>query len=386
MTTASSAIYKGDIATIALLISNGELDFGGSLTPLQCAAMHGQLEIMALLLDAGADIDAVDNNGQSACHFSIYQDQFDALRFLLARGAKPQPTSAAPNVDNERIAHILLNAGALFDNPTPEDLIRLLTKSQSVPVLKFLVARNVDVSALRGKNGGTVLHEFLRYFSNTEDFVRAAVQLGGVDVNAVDHDGDAPLHCFALRNRLDLMRVLVQLGANVDQQNVRGETALLSSWGRACTRLLLTLNTDVTLATTDGKTACHFAAEYFSGFPPQGVDAVLLRMVVALGGDLDQPDNNGETPRMIAIRRHRSLPAAEEIEATRRRIDKDRLDLVRSRALEICIGLQSLEISALQLCEIMMRSFGALGSLIKFHQWWAIATTVKHFRADQQQQ
>lgn len=77
--------------------------------------------------------------------------------------------------------------------------------------------------------------------------------------------------------------------------------------------------------------------------------------------------------------RNLQLPTADEIDAARCQIAKTRLDLVRHRAAEICIGLQSLEINALQLCEIMMHSFGAVGSLIAFHQWWAIATKVKHF-------
>jgi hypothetical protein len=48
------------------------------------------------------------------------------------------------------------------------------------------------------------------------------------------------------------------------------------------------------------------------------------------------------------------------------------------------LDLQSTRLNALQLCEILMHSFGALGSLIAFHQWWAIATKVKHFRDHKQ--
>jgi hypothetical protein len=109
-----------------------------------------------------------------------------------------------------------------------------------------------------------------------------------------------------------------------------------------------------------------------------------LCALVAAGGDLDQPNKEGETPRMIATRNNVALPTADEIDAARHRIAKARLDLVRQRAFQICLGLQPLDINALQLCEILMHSFGALGSLIAFHQWWAIATKVKHFRDHKQ--
>jgi hypothetical protein len=104
-----------------------------------------------------------------------------------------------------------------------------------------------------------------------------------------------------------------------------------------------------------------------------------------VGGDLDQPDNKGETPRMIAIREDGAMPTADEINAARRRIAKTRLNLVRERAFQICLGLHPLNISALQLCEILMHSFGALGSLILFHQWWTIAVKVKHFHERKRQ-
>jgi hypothetical protein len=118
--------------------------------------------------------------------------------------------------------------------------------------------------------------------------------------------------------------------------------------------------------------------------PPWTENHAALCALVAAGGDLDQPNEEGETPRMIATRRNVALPTADEIDAARHRIAKARLDLVRERAFQICVGLQSFRLNALQLCEILMHSFGALGSLIAFHQWWAIATKVKHFRDHKQ--
>jgi hypothetical protein len=108
--------------------------------------------------------------------------------------------------------------------------------------------------------------------------------------------------------------------------------------------------------------------------PPCTDKPAALCALVAAGGDLDQPNRKGETPRMIATRNNVALPTADEIDAARRRIAKARLDLVRERAFQICVGLAATsDINALQLCEILMHSFGALGSLIAFHQWWAIA-------------
>jgi hypothetical protein len=77
----------------------------------------------------------------------------------------------------------------------------------------------------------------------------------------------------------------------------------------------------------------------------------------------------------------RMLPCQLLTRSMLRAIESQRLvSIWCERAFQICVGLQSFRLSALQLCEILMHSFGALGSLILFHQWWVIATKVKHFR------
>jgi hypothetical protein len=172
------------------------------------------------------------------------------------------------------------------------------------------------------------------------------------------------------------------LGVEIDRQSNDGLTALINDASRkpkpsSSVELFLALGADVNLVTNDGRTVCRITAMFNN--------PAALCALVAAGGDLEQRDTDGQSPRMIAIRNNAQLPTGDEIDAARRRIAKARLDLVRERAFQICVGLQSFRLNALQLCEIMMHSFGALGSLILFHQWWAIATKVKHFRDNEQQ-
>jgi hypothetical protein len=68
------------------------------------------------------------------------------------------------------------------------------------------------------------------------------------------------------------------------------------------------------------------------------------------------------------------------VETMRGKIAMMRLDFVRNRAIEVCIGIQPLQLDALQMCEILVHACGPLAPVISFHHWWAIATTVKHFK------
>jgi hypothetical protein len=208
------------------------------------------------------------------------------------------------------------------------------------------------------------------------------IACGNDAVHAMDNRGRTPLHWASSSGNgygnKSAIRVLVELGAEIDRQDNNGWTALITAnLDASFVELLITLGADVDVVINNGETACHLAALY------EGPAS--LCVLVAAGGDLDQPDNDGETPRVFAVRMNVQLPTANEVDVARRRIAKTRLDLVRERAFQICVGLQSFRLNALQLCEILMHSFGAIGSVIAFHQWWAIAVKVKHFRDHRQQ-
>jgi hypothetical protein len=66
------------------------------------------------------------------------------------------------------------------------------------------------------------------------------------------------------------------------------------------------------------------------------------------------------------------------------RVALARQSLVRARGVEVCIGLQSLRLDALQLCEIMTHACAPAAKHVPFHELWNIATMAKHFRDKRQ--
>jgi ankyrin repeat protein len=376
------AIEKNDTVMASSLISSGVVNLNGNPFPPLCrAAECGRVAIMTMLLDAGVNINAVERRTtrNTACHIAIQYCQFDALKLLVERGADLSVVDSngrsllsivAEHDADERFVILLLDAGAPIDRLSSH----LLPLVKSVAVFNRLLSRNIDLTAIQDEIGGKLCHHVARNVT-LEDDVRFLVNVCGTDaVHAVNNYGKTPLHWAAAFSNESAMRILVEFGAEIDRQD-GGRTALID----ACVikalssriELLIALGADVRLADNNGQTGCHFAALYER--------PVSLCALVAGGSDLDQPNNKGETPRMIAIRKEIHLPTADEIDVARQRIAKTRLDLVRQRAFQICLGLHPLNIDALRLCEILMHSFGALGSLIAFHQWWKIATIVKHF-------
>jgi hypothetical protein len=208
----------------------------------------------------------------------------------------------------------------------------------------MLIANGVDVDA-RDEIGATCLHYLATALGDgLESALRA-----GADVNARDNNNMTPLH-YAMVKQQSYSSVFVNAV------------------------ILLFFGADIHAADNDGTTICHAATKWVTHVYDLQV-RLLLPALLLLGADFDAPNNNGVTPRMLA-----SEPTKADFDIMR----KFFVGIVRRRAFQVCLGLQSLRINSLQTCEILMQACGPFAVAVPFHAWWKIATTVKHFHAAQQ--
>jgi ankyrin repeat protein len=96
-----------------------ELDTKGH-TPLMCAALEGDTEVVKTLLLRGADVNAKDDEGRSALMFAVINMHHDTVNMLLKHGANINARAndggtalmLAASCGDKRIVQALLNAGA----------------------------------------------------------------------------------------------------------------------------------------------------------------------------------------------------------------------------------------------------------------------------------
>ena len=98
-----SAICIGDLELIrALVEQNPELldrrlsRFEHGMTPLHFAISRKRYDILDLLIELGADLEAEDGSGQTALAVAMLHGDQAAMRRLHAAGAKPPATAAPP--------------------------------------------------------------------------------------------------------------------------------------------------------------------------------------------------------------------------------------------------------------------------------------------------
>jgi ankyrin repeat protein len=218
-----NAIERNDTATASSLISSGSVNLNDEPWPLHRAAQHDRVDIMTMLLDAGADVNAFDEY-HTACHVAILENKFDALKLLVERGAilnvvdsdgRSLLSAVARTGKDERFVILLLDAGAPIDGMWNFEVMILV---KSVAVFHRLVARGVNFTVMRDIHGATLCHRVARNVRR-EDDLRALVNVCGN--NAVDNLGKTPLHWASPNGNESAMRVMVEFGAEIDRQDKR---------------------------------------------------------------------------------------------------------------------------------------------------------------------
>ena len=190
------AVKANDLAKVKALVAKDAAlvkakDEAG-YTPLHQAANIGSSALAQLLLDSGADINALNLQLNTPLHEAIRAKKLEVARLLVEKGADIQrqninqksPLHFAAQYDQMEMGRLLIAKGAAID--ARDDYLR-------TPFL--LVARqtgNVDFGKL--------------------------LQKQGADINTQDRYGDKPLNLAAWRGWKGFIDWLLDLGADFDAE------------------------------------------------------------------------------------------------------------------------------------------------------------------------
>jgi len=259
----------------------------GGLTPLEFSARQGCVACIPVLVEAGADINAVDQDGITPLLTAIINGHYDAAALLLEKGAN---SNIADRTGRTPLyAAVDFHTMPASNRPAPKEIDNELT---SLDVMKALLAKDANVNAQ--------LKQQVPY--------RAKLDRGD---DTMLTTGTTPLLRAAKAGDLIAMKLLLEKGADAMLTTRAGINPLMAAAGLGtkeedttgrrktqsdaieAIKLCLQAGLDINAVDNRGQTALHGAALW-------GLDEV-IQFLADHGAKLDVKDRQGKTPLDAAM-------------------------------------------------------------------------------------
>ncbi|KAH8982527.1 ankyrin repeat-containing domain protein [Lactarius akahatsu] len=280
-------------------------------TPLHLAADWGDFEsegncssLVQLFLEHGAEVNSRDKQGSTALHHTLLRQGINVARLLLDHGADVNAednfgwtplhlVSAAGGYSDEvrfSVAQLLIERGADV-NARDKDHKTPLHFAWGLQLVRMLLDHGADVNA-EDNLSRPPLHRMCEeyYWPDRSDFAQLLTERGA-DVNARGKDHKTALHLASRALNFESMRVLLDCGANVNAEDLLGQTPLHG--------LLVEHGADVNTQNKRCATLLHIAASK--------LNLESVRVFLDLGASANVKDSRGQTPlhKVLLSKHHR---------------------------------------------------------------------------------
>ncbi|XP_068573332.1 protein phosphatase 1 regulatory subunit 12A isoform X5 [Cebidichthys violaceus] len=233
------------------------------------ACSSGDTEEVLRMLDRGADINYANVDGLTALHQACIDDNVDMVTFLVEHGAginQPDnegwiPLHAAASCGYLDIAEYLISQGASVgvvnsEGETPMDIAE--EEAMEELLQNEINRQGVDIEAARKEEERVMLRDARQWLNS-----------GQIQDSRHTKSGGTALHVAAAKGYVEVLKLLIQTGYDVNIKDYDGWTPLHASahWGKeeAC-RILVENLCDMDLINKMGQTAFDVADEDVLGY------------------------------------------------------------------------------------------------------------------------
>ncbi|KAJ3015710.1 UNVERIFIED_CONTAM: hypothetical protein HDU68_012614 [Siphonaria sp. JEL0065] len=305
-------LNKYNVTPLQIAISEGHVDFakfllrqGANIGPiassdeedgmaaLHYACIYRRAEIAKILIDFGADCNALDANHWTPLHYAARADDLSVVSLLLNK----KVSLDVPSVDskqtalhlcskNREIAEKLMNAGSSCNaqDAQGKSFLHYAVNADEKEIVDLTLSRENVLIDLKDADGMTPLMWAVK--KNSKDCVFRLLAKGA-DVNARLQDGSYPLMCAQFKESYyEVIEMLLKARSFVNEpKTIDGTTPIIMVSCKKVAKLLVDNGADVKAKNNRGESCLHYK-----------VSSDLTEYLILAGADIEAKDSKGQTP------------------------------------------------------------------------------------------
>ena len=269
-----------DIVKRLLAVANVSIDKSDDdgATALYKVAMKGNIQIVELLLQAGADTEVRTNFGETPLFRAVKNGHASVVRMLLKAGAKVDASVVAVHI--------------AADGTFGETALFSASKNGQTEIVNALLAAGANLNT--AVEGCVPLHIAAK--NGHVEVVKVLLAKEASQVNAASANGSGPLYFASQNGHSEVVQILLATGAQVNGSNKLGKTSVQAAAQNGHTMIvamLLAAGAEVNSADNDGSTSLHRACEHGH--------IEVVKLLLAAHADKAKSNNKGKTALQIAI-------------------------------------------------------------------------------------
>ena len=206
---------------------------GWGMTLLHIGAQVGQVEVIRVLLKAGANKDAETSRKETPLHYAALAGNVEVVEALLEAHANKEkrnewmrtPLHSAAAVGNLGAVEALVSAGANIEalGASRQTALYMAAMNGRPRVVQFLLHVGANKEEAAGAGINTPLQ--IAVFEGHPLTVRVLLE-AEVNKEVRDHDRKTPLHLAAERGNAQIVHLLLKAKVNTEARDDRGRTPL----------------------------------------------------------------------------------------------------------------------------------------------------------------
>ncbi|KAJ7440551.1 ankyrin repeat domain-containing protein, partial [Mycena galericulata] len=241
------AAAGGHIEIVRILLEKGaNINAAGGRegSSLHIAAARGHTEIVRILLEKGANVNAAGGRDGSSLHIAAARGHIENVRILLEKGANVNAAEggdgsslqAAAARGHTEIVGILLEKGANVNSAQGlyGSSLQVAAAGGHTEIVGILLEKGANVNATGGEDRSSLQAAAAR--GHTE-IVRILLEKGA-DVNAAGGRYGSSLHIAAARGHTEIVRYLLEKGADINAAQGRDGSLLHIAAARGHTEIV----------------------------------------------------------------------------------------------------------------------------------------------------